>query len=367
MNKKHLFFSSLLTLLPIPVGLLLWNQFPDYMVIHWGLNGQPDGMGSIAFVVFFAPLAMLAAQWVCIWFTAKDPGNKGRNQKPLNLVLWILPIVSNLCSGMMYALALGLDISVTNIMTAAMGLMFAVIGNYLPKCRMNSTIGIKVPWTYSSEENWNATHRFGGRVWFIGGIVMVFSGLIPGAAGMTIMIIAVFLLAFLPILYSYQFYRREKQEGKALFPKFSKADKTIMKWSTVYLVVILVGVLFLLFTGDINIVYGENAFTVEASYYSDRTVKYEDIEAIEYREGNVPGLRVGGFGTPRLLMGFFENEEFGTYTRYTYGKPEGCVVLQVKGKILVLSGIDREASQTIFIELMERTGDVAVSVTLPDS
>ena len=367
MNKKNLILSSLLILLPIPVGLLLWKQLPENMVIHWGLDGQPDGLGSIAFAVFFAPLIMLAAQWVCIFFTAKDPGNKGRNQKPLNLVLWIIPLVSNLCSGMMYALSLGLDISVSNIMTAAMGLMFAVIGNYLPKCRMNSTMGIKVPWAYTSEENWNATHRFGGRVWVIGGLTITLCALLPGYLSFIVMFVGIFVLVFLPIIYSYRFYRIEKQEGKVLKPMFSKADKAIYKGSAVLLVLLAVGVSVLLLTGDIHIIYGDNAFTVEASYYSDKTVKYEDIEAIEYREGNVPGLRVGGFGSFRLLMGFFENEEFGTYTRYTYYKPEGCVVLQVKGKTLVLSGIDREASQTIFIKLAERTGDIPVSMTPPEA
>jgi len=367
MNKKHLIVSSLLTLLPIPVGLLLWNRFPEYMVIHWGVEGQPDGMGSIAFSVFAAPLIMLAAQWVCVWATTKDPGNKGRNQKPLNLVLWILPVISNLCSGMMYALALGLDISVPNIMSAAMGLMFAVIGNYLPKCRMNATMGIKVPWAYTSEENWNATHRFGGRVWVIGGLAIAFCALLPGYLSFMVMFVGIFVLAFLPMIYSYRFYRIEKQEGKVLMPMFSKTNKATSKASVVFLALLIVGISVLLFTGDINIVYGENAFTVKASYYSDRTVKYEDIEAMEYREGNVPGIRVGGFGSFRLLLGFFENEEFGTYSRYTYYKSEGCVVLKVNGSILVLSGIDREASQTIFIKLMERTENVAVGITYSDS
>jgi len=245
-----------------------------------------------------------------------------------------------------------------------MGILFAVIGNYLPKTRMNSTMGIKIPWTYSSEENWNATHRFGGKVWMAGGIAIALCALLPHVWAVTAMLVLVLVLCFVPMIYSYRYYRMQKAQGDDVSPKITTNPK-ITKFSLIALVIILALCAVLLFTGEIHAVFGEDSFTMESSYYSDLTVRYEDIEAIEYREGNVPGLRVGGFGSFRLLMGFFENEEFGTYTRYTYYNPEGCVVLQVKGKTLVLSGIDREASQTIFIKLMERAGDIPISATPP--
>ena len=110
-NKKHLILSSLLILLPIPVGLLLWNRFPEYAIIHWGWNGQPDGWATIPTLILTPPLLLLLTQWLCIGITLKDPGNKGRNQKPLTLVLWIIPLLSNVTSGILYALALGLEFS----------------------------------------------------------------------------------------------------------------------------------------------------------------------------------------------------------------------------------------------------------------
>ena len=72
-----------------------------------------------------------------------------------------------------------------------------------------------------------------------------------------------------------------------------------------------------LFTGDIVPEYGEDSVCIRASYWSDLTMRYEDITAIQFREETVPGSRTGGFGSPRLLMGSFRNQEFGTYTRYT--------------------------------------------------
>ena len=109
-------------------------------------------------------LILLAGQWLCFLISAADPGNRGRNEKPLRLVLWIMPILSLLCAGLFYALSAGIALSVGRITTLCLGLMFAAIGNYLPKCRRNYTIGIKVTWALASDENWNATHRFAGTV-----------------------------------------------------------------------------------------------------------------------------------------------------------------------------------------------------------
>lgn len=354
-HKKVLILTSLLTLLPILVGLLLWNKLPAKFATHWGIDGQADGWSSLSFAVFAPPLIMLAVQWLCVLVTAKDPKNQGRNHKPLGLVLWIIPITSNLCCGLMYALALGAEFSITSVMVAAMGLMFAAIGNYLPKCRMNHTIGIKVPWTYTSEDNWNATHRFGGRVWMIGGLVMILSAFIPGELGVVIMIVSVFVLVIIPIVYSYVYYRKQRAQGTAQPPVISKTDAKITKWSLVIVAAILIGVAFLMFTGSVQVQYGEDSFTIVASYYDDLTVNYDAIEAIEYREGNVSGTRVFGYGSARLLLGSFQNEEFGTYTRYTYYNPEACIVLTVGDKTLVISGKTATETQDIYQELLART------------
>ena len=94
---------------------------------------------------------------------------------------------------------------------------------------------------------------------------------------------------------------------------------------------------------------------MESNMYTDYVLRYEKIDSVEFREGNVPGLRVGGYGSFRLLMGFFENEEFGTYTRYTYYKPEACVVVTTGGKTVVLSGKTYEETQQLYQNLLGLT------------
>ena len=353
-NKKALILSSLLILLPIPVGLILWNHFPETMAIHYGITGQPDGYASAPFAIFVPPLILLAGHWVCIFFTTRDPRNQDKNTKPLTLVLWCIPIIGNLCCGIMYALALGVEFSVEVIMGIAMGLMFAAIGNYLPKCKMNSTMGIKISWTYSSEENWNATHRFAGKVWVIGGIATALGALLPGGWGVVLMIAGMIGLAVIPMVYSYRFYKKELAEGKNVKAGYSAMDQKVLKSSGFAVTAILIFVLFVLFAGNIEFQFQEDSLLMDASMYTNYVLYYDAIDSMELRDGNVPGTRVGGFGSARLLMGWFKNEEFGTYTRYTYTNPKSCIVIEAKGKTVVLSGKNAAETQEIYEILLSK-------------
>lgn len=353
-NKKLLTISSLLILLPIPVGLILWNRLPKMMITHWGFDGQPDGTMSLPWAIFLPPVLMLLGQWVCIFFTLRDPGNKDRNTKPLNLVLWIIPLMSNLCSYTFYALALGYEFSPVVWTLVPMGILFASIGNYLPKCKMNYTMGIKVAWAYTSEENWNATHRFGGKVWFYGGIALIFGALLPERWAVAVMLVSILVLAVIPIIYSYLYYKKQKANGDDLKP-FPKPVTKGSKIATVFMVLLLIGLAIFMFTGELEYDFSGEWVMVKASYYTDLALPYDTIEELEYREGNVPGIRVGGFSSGRLLMGFFRNDEFGTYTRYTYTNPEACVVVTTAKEVYVFSGRNMEETQELYQTLLQKS------------
>lgn len=353
--KKALIASSIAILLPIPIGLLLWNRFPETMAVHWGITGQPDGWAGPVLTVFAMPLMMLALHLLCFFFTLRDPGNKGRNKKPLKLVLWIVPLICNLSCGSIYALALGQEFSMAAWTVVPMGVLFAVIGNYLPKCKMNSTMGIKVPWTYTSEENWNAAHRFAGKIWMAGGIAMMFCGFLPEELMVTVLLLAILVMTVIPVIYAYLYYKRQKAEGVQL-KAFPKAETAVTKGSLAVLATVIVLVLATLFTGDIKFEFREDYLFIEADMYADHILYYDVIEDVEYREGNVEDFRVGGYGSLRLLMGWFKNDEFGTHIRYTYYKPDACVIVTTEGNTLVLSGKTEQETKEIYQTLLEKTG-----------
>lgn len=341
-NKKALILSSLVTLLPIPVGLLLQEKF------------SPAFAAAMPFNAVFVPLTMLAAQWLCILLTCLDKRNRDHNRKPMTMVLWIIPILSCLVSGIMYGLFLGAEFSPVAWMLVGIGILFVIIGNYMPKTKMNATLGIKLPWTYSSEENWNATHRLAGKLWVIGGLLLMLCALLPEAVAFLTLFLILAVMIALPCLYSWRFYRKELAEGKDLKPGYRPVDKKIAKFSDGFLAVLLVFVAAIMFTGDLEYQFGEESFTVEASFYGDMTVSYDDIDAIEYHNGNVPGIRVGGFQSLRLLMGLFKNDEFGIYTRYTYYRPDACVLLSMDDHVLVLSAKSASETESLYNALLEK-------------
>ena len=88
-NKKLLILTSIVTLIPVVIGLLLWNRLPEQIPSHWDINGNIDGWSSKTFAVFGLPLIMLAAQWLCCLGTGADPKKANHSDKVVHLVLWI--------------------------------------------------------------------------------------------------------------------------------------------------------------------------------------------------------------------------------------------------------------------------------------
>ena len=223
-------------------------------------------------------------------------------------------------------------------------------------------MGIKIKWALANEENWNATHRFGGRVWVIGGVAILFLAFLPLSVFYYGMLAAVLTFAVLPALYSYLYAKKQIREGRATAEDFrdrgmSRGSKAVTVVMLCLVGVLLVIVAFVSLAGEIEVQLGEDALTVEADFYGDLTVDYADIESVDYRAEGVDGERINGFGTPRLSMGWFQNEEFGVHTRYTYTQVTPCVVLTVEGKQVVLGGKDAAETREIYDRLLCEVGE----------
>ena len=204
-NLKTLIVTSILIVLPVLAGIILWDRLPEQMPTHWNAAGDIDGWTNKPFTVFGLPLILLAGQWLCVLGTLADPKKENHPTKILHLVLWIIPVLSLVLGAITYATALGKTVRVEVIMPILIGLILAIIGNYMPKCKQNYTIGIKIPWTLNSEENWNRTHRFAGWLWTFSGIVIMLTGFF---GGFWIFMIIVLLMVLAPILYSYLLFRK---------------------------------------------------------------------------------------------------------------------------------------------------------------
>lgn len=210
-NKWKIAISVVVILLPILFGLAIWNQLPEQMPTHWNMAGEVDGWSSKAFAVFGLPGILLAVHLLCVILTAADPKNKDQSHKVMGMILWLCPIISLVVQGMIYGAALGLEMNIHIQVSVLMGCMFVLIGNYLPKTKQNYTIGIKVMWALNSEENWNRTHRFAGRLWVAAGIVMFATILLPDGWLWPVVLVGILVPAFAPMIYSYWIYRQEQK------------------------------------------------------------------------------------------------------------------------------------------------------------
>ena len=211
-NKWMMLVTSLLILLPIAAGLILWEQLPEQLPIHWNAAGEVDGWCSKTQGVFLMPVVLLAVHWLCVLVTGQDPKNKDKNEKAKAMILWLIPVLSLVVNGMVYAYALNRDVNIQTLLPVFLGVVFLVIGNYLPKCSRNSTIGLKLPWTLNSDENWNATHRLTGKIWMSGGLVVAATVLLPANLSFWIMIAIGAVMVLVPAIYSYWFYKTHEEQ-----------------------------------------------------------------------------------------------------------------------------------------------------------
>ncbi len=208
MIKKQLpvlIITAIIILLPIVAGIVLWDQLPDKMPTHWNAAGEVDGYSSKGFSVFGLPLMMLAFQIIAFFATLADPKKQNNPPIVLSLVLWIIPIITVVLATITYATAMGAEINIGVILPIILGLIFVIIGSILPKCKQNYTIGIKLPWTLHSEENWNRTHRLSGWVWTVCGIAIMVSGVFDLFL-LSIPFIAAMVLV--PLVYSFVLYKK---------------------------------------------------------------------------------------------------------------------------------------------------------------
>ncbi len=339
-NKKTKLFCYLLTLLPLGLGLLL------------GRGGRIPG------AVLGTPVLLALTLWFCMYITEKTEKDPNKNRKINNVVIWMIPALSNVTFWMSYRLFIqGAAVSVTRYLGLLFGIMFLVLGNYMPKCRMNSTVGIRVKWTYASEKNWNATHRMAGPVWMACGVAMLLLSFLPQDTAMPWLMLVLVVGSVLPVIYSYWFYQQQLSRREPL-RKPQKANPKVTKVATWAVVFVLVLTAVLLFTGSVQVRFEETQLEVRTSYYGRAALPYSDIESVELREENVPGTRTWGLGSFRLLAGYFENQEFGPYVRFTYYNPHSAIVLHTtKGQTLVLSGKNPDKTREIYEQILARIPD----------
>ena len=208
--KKTLTLTTIITLLPILAGLFYWNRLPDKMATHFDNAGEPNGWSSKWFAVIGIYVILALLNVLCIVLTETDPRRHKYPEKMMKLVYWICPVIAWVCAGTTISYGLGMEFfNMPQFASFFLGILFVVIGNYLPKVKQNYYLGIKLPWTYSDEDNWNHTHRMAGKLWVAGGMILLLN-LFLRISGLEILILV--LMVFIPTVYSFLYSRKKDKE-----------------------------------------------------------------------------------------------------------------------------------------------------------
>ena len=207
-TKKLLALTSFVILLPMIWGLIIWSQLPNKISIHFNLAGQANNFQSKPLAVFGLPFFLLLVHLFVIFMIGRDPKNRTMNEKMVKVIYWLIPIVSLSVFYLIYNKALGSTTNPSVFVSVLLGLIFVIMGNYMPKLKVNHTVGIRLPWTLQSEDNWHKTHRLAGKLWVIGGLILLIEAGIQFAVPY-VMGIVILTIVFIPILYSYQLSRKD--------------------------------------------------------------------------------------------------------------------------------------------------------------
>lgn len=208
--KKHVFPLGI-TLLTLVAWIIALPHLPATMPIHWGANGEADGFATKINAMILTVGIMVLIYFVIAFVPRIDPRKENYKyfSKTYNILLNAVLLLFFFVNMSTILQGLGYNVPMSYIAPIMAGLVFIIIGNYLQRVRSNYFMGIRTPWTLSNENVWKKTHRLSGKIFFIGGLLILISAFLPDGYKSVIMWGSIVLCVAIPYLYSYVAYKKE--------------------------------------------------------------------------------------------------------------------------------------------------------------
>ena len=199
-----------LVLFSFGIGIYFYPQMPERMASHWNIKGEVDGYLSKFWGLFLMPIILIGVVLIYLIVPRIDPLKKNiekfRKYFDGFIVLLLLFLFY------LYVLTifwnLGLKFDIGQAIIPALAILFYYCGILLEKAKRNWFIGIRTPWTLSNDMVWEKTHKIGGKLFKIAGIVAIF-GIFFQRYVLFFILAPVILVAAYTIIYSYIEYRKE--------------------------------------------------------------------------------------------------------------------------------------------------------------
>lgn len=203
--KKESVISVIISILLFAlVNLLFYKKMPETLPTHWGFNNKIDGYSSKFTTLITTPLLLIFLNIFSCFMLDNDPKNKDKNNFIITIGKATIPLVMLITFVISVFYGLGKKINVMVIISIFVGFLLILIGNYLPKTKRNYTVGIKLPWTLNSDENWNKTHRLAGYFFILGGIFFL---LTPFIGNEYLIFLTFMIIGIIPAIYSFYLYK----------------------------------------------------------------------------------------------------------------------------------------------------------------
>ncbi|HEY8164345.1 MAG TPA: SdpI family protein [Gemmatimonadaceae bacterium] len=211
--RKHL--PILIIITAVIITAAVYPQIPERMPTHWSIRGEVDGWSRRLWGAWLLPLLMPVLWGIFRGLPHIDP-RKANYAKFASTYEWIIASVLAfmlLMQVIILAAATGRDVPMERVTPFGVGVMFLIIGNLLPRARSNWFVGIRTPWTLTSERSWERTHRVGGYVLVLIGLAMIVVSFVSPVRGLIILPFVVFPVVLLLIAYSYFVWKQDKHSG----------------------------------------------------------------------------------------------------------------------------------------------------------
>ena len=187
----------------------LWNKLPDTVPLHWNIEGEIDEYGDKSELILIPILLPLLIYLIFTIVPMIDPKGKinQMGKKYFSLKMAMTIFMSVLAMIILYAVK-NETLYNPNYIILLIGILFVILGNYFKTLRANYFIGIKTPWTLENEAVWKETHKLAGKIWFIGGFIVVLSSLLlDEKTNLTVFISITIIISLVPVIYSFFKYK----------------------------------------------------------------------------------------------------------------------------------------------------------------